>query len=147
MAGNNSLTLNIVVKVQDRLIGKLESKMKTVISTAKKLEIATDKSFDKLKTINVKSLETLNNKIKPITTGMSGLGVKFSNLKSKIASSFPTQPINNIKTKLTELKAKVTGVDGAFGGMKSKIGTIAGIAGAFISVGMAIGFASSSVEA
>ena len=37
MAGNNSLTLNIVAKVQDQFIGKLESKMKTVISTAKKL--------------------------------------------------------------------------------------------------------------
>ena len=104
MAGNNSLTLNIVATVQDRLIGKLESKMKTVINTAKKLEVATGKSFDKLKTINVKSLEVLNNKIKPLTTGMSGLGVKFSNLKSKIASSFPTQPINNIKITMINTK-------------------------------------------
>ena len=54
MAGNNSLTLNIVAKVKDQLIGKLESKMKTVISTAKKLETATGKGFDKLKTINVR---------------------------------------------------------------------------------------------
>ena len=146
MAGNNSLTLNIVAKVQDRLIGKLESKMKTVISTAKKLETATGKGFDKLKTINVRGIENLNNKIKPLITGMAGLSVKFSNLKSKIASSFPTEKINNMKTKLTELKAKVSGVGGAFGGMKSKIGAIAGIAGAFIGVGMAIGFASSSVE-
>ena len=122
MAGNNSLTLNIIAKVQDRLISKLESKMKTVISTSKKLEISTGKAFDKLKTINVKSLETLNNKIKSLTTGMSGLGVKFSNLKSKIASSFPTQPINNIKTKLTELKAKVTGVDGAFRSEERRVG-------------------------
>ena len=146
MAGNNSLTLNIVAKVQDRLIGKLESKMKTVISTAKKLETATGKGFDKLKTINVRGIENLNNKIKPLITGMAGLSVKFSNLKSKIASSFPTEKINNMKTKLTELKAKVSGVGGAFGGLKSKIGAIAGIAGAFIGVGMAIGFASSSVE-
>ena len=146
MAGNNSLTLNIVAKVQDRLIGKLESKMKTVISTAKKLETATGKGFDKLKTINVRGIENLNNKIKPLITGMAGLSVKFSNLKSKIASSFPTEKINNMKTKLTELKSKVTGVGGAFGGMKSKIGAIAGVAGAFIGVGMAIGFASSSVE-
>ena len=146
MAGNNSLTLNIVAKVQDQLIGKLESKMKTVISTAKKLETATGKGFDKLKTINVRGIENLNNKIKPLITGMAGLSVKFSNLKSKIASSFPTEKINNMKTKLTELKAKVSGVGGAFGGMKSKIGAIAGIAGAFIGVGMAIGFASSSVE-
>ena len=146
MAGNNSLTLNIVAKVQDRLIGKLESKMKTVISTAKKLETATGKGFDKLKTINVRGIENLNNKIKPLVAGMAGLSVKFSNLKSKIASSFPTEKINNMKTKLTELKAKVSGVGGAFGGMKSKIGAIAGIAGAFIGVGMAIGFASSSVE-
>ena len=146
MAGNNSLTLNIVAKVQDRLIGKLESKMKTVISTAKKLETATGKGFDKLKTINVRGIENLNNKIKPLITGMAGLGVKFSNLKSKIANSFPTEKINNMKTKLTELKAKVSGVGGAFGGMKSKIGAIAGVAGAFIGVGMAIGFASSSVE-
>ena len=147
MAGNNSLTLNIVAKVQDRLIGKLESKMKTVISTAKKLETATGKGFDKLKTINVRGIENLNNKIKPLVAGMAGLSVKFSNLKSKIASSFPTEKINNMKTKLTELKAKVSGLGGAFGGMKSKIGAIAGIAGAFIGVGMAIGFASSSVEA
>ena len=146
MAGNNSLTLNIVAKVQDRLIGKLESKMKTVISTAKKLETATGKGFDKLKTINVRGIENLNNKIKPLVAGMAGLSVKFSNLKSKIATSFPTEKINNMKTKLTELKAKVSGVGGAFGGMKSKIGAIAGIAGAFIGVGMAIGFASSSVE-
>ena len=146
MAGNNSLTLNIVAKVQDRLIGKLESKMKTVISTAKKLETATGKGFDKLKTINVRGIENLNNKIKPLVAGMAGLSVKFSNLKSKIANSFPTEKINNMKTKLTELKAKVSGVGGAFGGMKSKIGAIAGIAGAFIGVGMAIGFASSSVE-
>ena len=120
--------------------------MKTVISTAKKLETATGKGFDKLKTINVRGIENLNNKIKPLITGMAGLSVKFSNLKSKIASSFPTEKINNMKTKLTELKAKVSGVGGAFGGMKSKIGAIAGIAGAFIGVGMAIGFASSSVE-
>ena len=146
MAGNNSLTLNIVAKVQDRLIGKLESKMKTVISTAKKLETATGKGFDKLKTINVRGIENLNNKIKPLVAGIAGLSVKFSNLKSKIASSFPTEKINNMKTKLTELKAKVSGVGGAFGGMKSKIGAIAGVAGAFIGVGMAIGFASSSVE-
>ena len=82
MAGNNSLTLNIVAKVQDRLIGKLESKMKTVIGTAKKLETATGKGFDKLKTINVRGIENLNNKIKPLITGMAGLSVKFSNLKS-----------------------------------------------------------------
>ena len=146
MAGNNSLTLNIVAKVQDRLIGKLESKMKTTISTAKKLETATGKGFDKLKTINVRGIENLNNKIKPLIVGIAGLSVKFSNLKSKIATSFPTEKINNMKTKLTELKAKVSGVGGAFGGMKSKIGAIAGIAGAFIGVGMAIGFASSSLE-
>ena len=76
MAGNNSLTLNIVAKVQDQLIGKLESKMKTVISTAKKLETATGKGFDKLKTINVRGIENLNNKIKPLITGMAGLSVK-----------------------------------------------------------------------
>ena len=146
MAGNNSLTLNIVAKVQDRLVGKLESKMKTVISTAKKLETATGKGFGKLKTINVRGIENLNNKIKPLVVGITGLSVKFSNLKSKIANSFPTEKINNMKTKLTELKAKVSGVGGAFGGMKSKIGVIAGVAGAFIGVGMAIGFASSSVE-
>ena len=146
MAGNNSLTLSIVAKVQDKLIGKLENKMKTVINTAKKLEVATGKGFDKLKTINVRGLDVLNNKIKPLTTGMAGLGVKFSNLKSKIANSFPTQSINNIKTKLSELKAKISSVGGAFGGLKSKIGAIAGIAGAFVGVGMAIGFASSSLE-
>ena len=146
MAGNNSLTLSIVAKVQDKLIGKLENKMKTVINTSKKLEIATGKGFDKLKTINVRGLDVLNNKIKPLTTGMAGLGVKFSNLKSKIANSFPTQSINNIKTKLSELKAKISSVGGAFGGLKSKIGAIAGIAGAFVGVGMAIGFASSSLE-
>ena len=138
MAGNNSLTLNIVAKVQDKLIGKLESKMKTVISTAKKLETATGKGFDKLKTINVRGIENLNNKIKPLITGMAGLSVKFSNLKSKIASSFPTEKINNMKTKLTELKSKVTGVGGAFGGLKSMI---VGLAGAFA----VFSFASSSV--
>ena len=147
MAGNNSLTLNIVAKVQDQLIGKLESKMKTVISTAKKLETATGKGFDKLKTINVRGLDILNNKIKPITTGLAGLGVKFSNLKSKVAGSFPIQSLNKIKAKLSELKNKVSEVGNKFGGLKSKIGAIAGIAGAFIGVGMAIGFASSSVEA
>ena len=146
MAGNNSLTLNIVAKVQDKLVGKLESKMKTVISTAKKLETATGKGFDKLKTINVRGIENLNNKIKPLVAGIAGLSVKFSNLKSKIANSFPTEKINNMKTKLTELKAKVSGVGGAFGGMKSKIGSIAGVASAFIGVGVAIGFATSSVE-
>ncbi len=109
MAGNNSLTLNIVAKVKDQLIGKLENKMKTVISTAKKLETATGKGFDKLKTINVRGIENLNNKIKPLITGMAGLSVKFSNLKSKIANSFPTEKINNMKTKLSELKAKVSG--------------------------------------
>ena len=147
MAGNNSLTLNIVAKVQDQLIGKLESKMKTVISTAKKLEVATGKGFDKLKTINVRGLDVLNNKIKPITTGLAGLGVKFSNLKSKIAGSFPIQSLNKIKAKLSELKNKVSETGNKFGGLKSKIGAIAGMAGAFIGVGMAIGFASSSVEA
>ena len=120
--------------------------MKTVTSTAKKLETATGKGFDKLKTINVRGIENLNNKIKPLVAGVAGLSVKFSNLKSKIASSFPTEKINNMKTKLTELKAKVSGVGGAFGGLKSKIGVIAGIAGAFVGIGMAVGFASSSID-